>query len=249
MRKISVVCILALLSVTSYSQTDSALPTQIRAAQTMDNINELSSGEVLYGIPQPEGKVIGDTYLNTNWLQTTILLYEKDKLLEGYPVRYDIGLDELEIKGKKGVKVLGGNKVKSFVMIDSITQKPNYYINAKEFRNEDNVKLIGFFQVLADGSKPLFKKTSIKVKKGDYNVQFDVGSRDDKLLRKYDYFTTDGERVTELPSSNKKLFPFFGDKSKEIEEFVNTNKLSAKNEQHLQKIFEYYNQLIQKSQS
>lgn len=247
MYKISVVFILTLFSVKSFGQAQSALPTQIRASQTLDNISDLQTGELLYGIPQPEGKVIGDTYLNTNWLNSTIMLYEKEKLLEGYPLRYDIGLDELEIKGPKGVKVLRGDKVKSFVMLDSITQKPLYYINAKEFKNEDNVTLMGFFQVLSDGPKPLFKKTSIKVKKSDYNVQFDVGSRDEKLLRKYDYFTTDGVRVNEIPSSNKKLHLIFGDKSKEIEDFAKANNLNAKNEHHLKALFEHYNQLVQKS--
>ncbi len=247
MPKIAVVCIAVLFSVESYSQTVSALPNQIRASQTLDNINELTTGEVLYGIPQPEGKLIGDSYLYTNWLRGTIMLYEKDKLLEGYPLRYDVDLDELEIKGSRGVKVLRGDKVKSFVLIDSVTRNPQYFINAREFKNEENVTLMGFFQVVADGTKPLLKKTSITVKEGNYNVQFDVGSRDDKLLKKSKYFTSAGDRVMELPASNKKLLLLFDDQREDLAKFIKVNQLSAKNEHHLKAIFERYNSLVQQS--
>ena len=155
MRKLCVVLFLfSLMAVKSYGQSASALPPVIRASETLDNINELASGEVLYGIPQPEGKLIGDTYLNTNWMKSALLLYEKDKLLEGFPVRYDIQLDELEIKGKNGVKVLRGDKVKSFILVDSLTNSPKYFVNSKEYKNEDGVPKIGFFQVLSDGAMP-----------------------------------------------------------------------------------------------
>lgn len=249
MRKISVVCMLTLLSTGGYSQAVSSLPTQIRASETMDKISNLNTGEVLYGIAQPEGKVIGDTYLNINWLRTTLLLYEKGTLLEGYPVRYDIALDELEIKGKNGVKVLRGDKVKSFVMIDSLIHGPQFFINAKEYKNDDGVRLKGFFRVLSDGSKPLFKKTNIKVREADYNVSFDVGSRDSKLLREYEYYTTDGDRLIKLPNSKKKLLIVFGDRAGEIEKFMKINDLNPNQESHLKAMFEHYNQLIQKSQS
>jgi len=245
MRQLWVALLLCLMAVKTNSQPVSALPNSIRVSQTLDNINELSTGEVLYGVPQPEGKVVGDTYLNTNWMMSTLLLYDREKLLKGFPVRYDIQLDELEIKGKSGVKVLRGDKVKSFVLIDSLTNGPLYYVNAGEFKNAENVALLGFFQVLADGPKPLFKKTSITIKRANYKVQFDVGSRDDKILKKYDYFTLQDNIVAELPSAKKKLLLFFGDHAAEVEKFIDVNSLSINKENHLKAIFEHYNSLVQ----
>ena len=232
----------------SYSQPVSALPNTIWAVNTIEGLNDtngLGNGEVLYGIPIPEGKVIGDTYLNKNWMISTLLLYDRDKMLEGFPLRYDILSDELEIKAKDGVKALRGDRVKSFIWLDSLTKAPTYFVNAKDYKDAENVTMMGFFQVLADGPSPLFKKTRIKIKKANYKVQFDVGSRDDKIIKKHDYFTLQNNHVAELPSGKKNLLPFFGDQAAEVEKFIEVNSLNTSKETHLKAIFEHYNLLIQ----
>src|SRR5688572_2286463 len=85
--------------------TQAVVPPNIRAINTIERLNDfdgLTNGDLMYGIPLPEGKVIGDSYLDTHWKKSTILLYEKDKLIEGFPLRYDIWLDELEINARNG---------------------------------------------------------------------------------------------------------------------------------------------------
>lgn len=245
MKNSILIFIFLVLAIKSFAQ--SAVPNNIRATNTLDRLfdqNGLSNSEMLYGIPMPPGKVIGDTYLETHWQNSTILLYEKDKLIEGYPVRYDIQTDELEIKAKNGIKVLSGNKVKSFVWLDSLTKKPTYFVNAKEYANENNIRLVGFFQVIADGSLPLFKRSFIEVKKADYNVQFNVGSRDDKILKKQELYYVRGNQVVEVPSSKKKLLPVFGDKSAAVEKYAKDNALTYTKEEHLKLMFEHYNSLF-----
>ena len=88
-------------------------PANVRASNTLDRLKEsrdLGSTDMLYGIPLPEGKTVGDTYLDTHWRNSSILLYEGEKLFEGFPIRYDIMADEVEVKSKKGIKVLKGIK-------------------------------------------------------------------------------------------------------------------------------------------
>ena len=157
-----------LLTLISNCYAQAVVPPNIRATNTLDNLSDmtrLGNGDLIYGIPMTEGKVVGDTYLDTRWKQANILLYEKDYLIKGFPVRYDIRSDELEVKARNGVKVFRGDKVKSFVWADSATRVPSYYVNGKDFKNEDNVAYTGFFQVLSDGALPLFKKTVLDIKK------------------------------------------------------------------------------------
>ena len=238
--------VLLFFALISFGYAQSVVPNNIRAANTLDRLVEdgLSNADMLYGFPLPEGKIIGDTYLETQWNAASILLYDKDKLIEGFPVRYDIYLNELEIKARNGIKVLKGEKVKSFVWMDSLTNSPVYFVNAKEFQNADNVTLTGFFQVLTDGSLPLFKKTKVDVKKAHYNVQLNVGSLDDKILKKDELYVGKGHQVIEVPSSKKKLLPLFGDKSEDIEKFIKENALTTSKEYHLTSIFKYYNSLV-----
>jgi hypothetical protein len=198
----------------------------------------------MYGIPLPPGKVVGDGYLNKNWMVSSVLLYQDDKLLEGYPVRYDILLDELEVRGKSGVKVLEGPKVKSFSLVDSISGRPKYYVNAKEYKMEDNTPLVGFFEVLADGTLPLFGKPTVAVKRANYSVHFDVGTRDDQILKSYEYFTSREGVVFALPTSNRKLLALFGDKASAVNKFIRINSLSTADPFHLARIFQHYNDLV-----
>jgi hypothetical protein len=243
----NLVGILVLLTFFAKSYAQAVVPPNIRASNTLDKLNDLDGlgmGDMLYGIPLPEGKVIGDTYLDTHWKNSSLLLYENDKLIEGFPVRYDILTDDFEVKSKNGIKVVKGGKIKSFVWVDSVTKVPDYFVNAKDFRDEDNVPYSGFFQVLTEGSLPLFKKTEIDVKKADYNIQFNVGSHDDKILKKNDFYTLKDKLVVELPSSKKKIIALFGDKSEVMEVFIKENDLSIAKEDPLKIIFEHYNSLL-----
>jgi hypothetical protein len=235
---------MSVASLKSYAQ-GSVIPSNVRAVNTIERLtdsNGLGTNEMMYGIPIPEGKVIGDTYLSTVWRRSVILLYENNKLIEGYPARYDIGADELDVKGKSGVKVLDGRKVKSFMWMDSSRAEPYYFINAKEFK-VDGIPLIGFYEVLVDGNNPLFKKVNISVKKADYNVTLAIGSRDDKILKNTNYYLVDGTNAYEIPGNKKKFLQLLKSKADEVESYMDSNGLSIKKEEELVLICKYYNSL------
>ena len=239
--------ILVLLAFGSKCYAQAVVPPNVRAANTLDRLREsrdFGSADMLYGIPLPEGEIIGDTYLDIHWKNSSILLYESEKLIEGFPIRYDIMANEVEVKSKKGIRILQGTKIKSFVWVDSVTKAPDYFVNAKDFKDESNVSYSGFFQVLSEGSLPLFKKTEIDIKKADYNIQFNVGSQDDKILKKSEFYTLKDNHVVELPSSKKKIVALFGDKSESMEVFIKENDLSITKGDQLKIIFEHYNSLV-----
>jgi hypothetical protein len=239
--------ILVLLTFASKCYAQAVVPPNVRASNTLDRLKEsrdLSTADMLYGIPLPEGNTIGDTYLDTHWKDASILLYESEKLIEGFPIRYDIMTDGVEVKTKKGIKVVQGVKIKSFVWVDSVTKAPDYFVNAKDFKDENNVPYRGFFQVLIEGSLPLFQKTKLDIKKADYNIQFNVGSQDDKILKKNEFYTLKGKQVVELPSSKKKIVALFDDKSEAMEVFIKENDLAITKSDQLKIIFEHYNSLV-----
>ena len=224
---------------------NSAIPNYVRAVNALDRLtdsNGLGSNEMVYGIPLPPGKVIGDTYLSQSWKKSVILLYKEDKLLEGYEVRYDVYADELEVKTNKGIKVLKGRDIKSFMWTDSAQLDPYYFVNAADYKRE-GAPLAGFFEVLVDGQMPLFKKTRLTVKKANYNVALDVGSRDDKILKVHEYFLARSGEVMEVPTSRKKITSVFSPKGDDVTKFMNANDLSVKKEIDLVHIFEFYNSL------
>lgn len=221
----------------------SAVPKSIRAMNILERINYLTPSDLLYGIPMPEKRLVGDVYLTPEWKRGSIMLYSTDNLVEGFPMRLDLFKDELEIKTKSGIKVIEGKKIKSFVWVDSSSVMPQYFINGREYRNQENVAFDGFFQVLVDGSFPLFSYMEVLVKRSNYNMALNVGEKDDRIIKKQQlYYVKDGT-VLPLPTSRKKLLPVFGDRSSDVEKFIRVNFLSVNDERHLKSIFEYYNSL------
>jgi hypothetical protein len=224
----------------------SAIPNYVRAVNTLEGLtdsNGLGANEMLYGIPIPPGKVIGDTYLSTSWKKSVVLLYKNDKVLEGYLVRYDLYADEMGFKTAAGIKVLKGNDIKSFVWMDSLRQEPYYFINGRDYKL-DGIPLTGFFEVLVDGGTPLFKKTRLNIKKASYNVALDVGTRDDKIIKTFDYYAGVSDDVIEIPTSRKKAMTLFPGKEDEMGLYMEANSLSLKKEQDLIHLFRHYNLLV-----
>lgn len=239
-----IVLVLCVISVASSAQT--VVPSNIRASNTIEKLTDfrgLETGEMLFGIPLPEGKVIGDTYLDTNWKTGSIMLYDKEKMIERYPIRYDIYTNELDIKTGQQVKVIAGNKIKSFSWIDSSYAEPVYFINARDFKNEAGTQLSGFFQVLVDGPLPLLCKTDIVIRKADYNVQMNVGSKDDKILKKEKYYYLKDGKAREVPAGKKKMLALFGEHAITIEKYIKDSRSSSR-ESELLLAFDQYRKLV-----
>lgn len=236
--------IITILVVTCiHANAQYAVPPNIRATNTLDRLifsEGVDVGDMLYGIPMPPGKVIGDNYLTTQWRKSNVLLFESEKMIEGYPVRYDIKADELEFKTTNGIKVLAGSKVKSFVSVDSSKAEPVFYVNAKLYNAGG---LNGFFEVVADGQLPLLKHTEIEIKKADYSEALNMGSRDDKIIKKHTFYQAVKNDIVKVPKSRKKFLEALPDKQQEMEKFLSANSLSLSREEDLKAIYEHYNQL------
>lgn len=239
MRKI-VVIMLMLRTAGSFGQ--SALPPNLLAEHTIDRLSGfgLSPADLLYGVPLPEGTVTGSSYLHEDWRKAALLLYEGQKLIEGFPVRLDLALNQIEIKPASGVKVLDFEKVKSLAWITA-DGEIEYFINTKDYVNTKD-DITGFFQVVCDGKLPLLRYVYVSVKEPDYNVAMHVGSLDHKLFKKQKYFMLVKNKAIEVPSSRKKLIPFFENHQKQMQSFLSDKKLSPGNDAELKIIFDRYNQ-------
>jgi hypothetical protein len=242
MKRSFIFAVALLLNCNAFCQV-TAMPANLRAEMTLDRLRHLSPNDLTYGIPLPDKKLVGDAYLHGDWKPGSMLLYASETFLEGYPVRYDMLRDEMEVKSRSGIKVIQGIKIKSFVWVDTLKGAPEYFVNAKDYKSDDGVPLNGFFQIMADGKLPLFKQTKATIQKANYVVQFDVGSRDDKIVKDDKFYYASDGKVFAVPGSRKKLLPLFGDQREKIEQFIRINSLNLKTEHHLQKIFEYYNSL------
>jgi hypothetical protein len=227
----------------SLAQAQAVVPANLRASISLERMvetNGLRPTDLVYGIPLPPGKVIGDSYLNTQWLRSSFMMYNIDRTFENYKIRYDIRTNELEVKTPTQVKVLPGDRVRNFAVTDSLNINTLFYANGKDF-TLDGKKQSGFFEVMEDGKIALLKKTEIEIKKADYNPALHIGSLDEKILKKDSYYVLKGTELQEV--RKKKFFAIFGDQAATMETYADTNRLSAGNPRELQMIIRHYNSL------
>lgn len=225
------------------AQAQTVIPNNLRASISLERLtdaNGLRTTDMLFGIPMPPGKVIGDSYLDTHWKRSSFMFYNVDKTFDNYKARYDIRTNELEIKTPTEVKVVEGSRVRNFALTDSLNLHTAFYANAKDF-TLDGKKQSGFFEVIEDGKIALLKKTDIEIKKPDYNVALSVGSLDEKILKKDTYYLLKGKELQEV--RRKKFFAAFGDQASVVEAYADKNSLSPGDPRELQLIVQYYNSL------
>ena len=224
--------------------TQGEVPDEVRAFHTMRDwslAGNIVTGDLMRGLKPPPPEVIGDYYLDTSWKEGNVLLFQDNMTIEGYPLKYDIYNDMLEIDTEEGVKVLEGYRIKSFVWRKD-NGKPTYFLSARNYRSETE-EITGFFEVLVDGEVPLFSKVDVRIKEPHYYEGIDVGSRDYEILKDQTYYYASGRVVTPLSRNKKGLLMAFADKEEEMSQFFKQNKISFKDEGDLMESFMYYNKL------
>lgn len=207
--------------------------------ERMSNTDQLLMGTV-QTLPPATPDVIGDDLLNSQFQKATFLLNDSS-LLEGLPVKYYITRNEFDVKTKAGLRSLKGDRVKSFVWIDSATKRPQVFINAREFKRPDGTQGLGFLQLITEGKVGLLKQTEVIFKEANYHVALNVGNVDHKLIKKVHYHYLINNTFTPLPK--KKLESIFPDHQPEVQRFIKINTLDLGREDHLQALFDYYNSL------
>jgi len=209
----------------------------------MDRISNGAAANVnnlVYGLSAPPGEVIGDVYLDPEWNMGTAML-ESGVLIERYNMRYDLRNQMLEIQTFNDVRVLLSKTLKTIVWRDAT--KTRYFVNAAKY-TRDGEKLVGVLEVLVDGSKPLFRHTTMHVKRPDYVPALDVGSRDATIYKKTAVLYGVGTDLIEV-KGKKGVLAALSDRAPEVEAIIKTHGLNPKVDEDIAAIFEYYNKLVE----
>jgi hypothetical protein len=230
-----VLLLLIICSVHSFAQVD------IGRFQSITQ--SVSSGSAAYGSGfqgkyTSNGKVVGDPYLDSIFVETNFQLINRAAKFKS-PARYDILNNELEVKTTAGVKVLNSSLVESYTKYGN--GDSTYYVSALKYKYE-GTPLIGFLQVLSGGGIQLLKYVRIEVTKPTYNASLDVGDRNAYVIQKATlYYSQNGDLIK--IKGKKEILQLFGVKKDQVSSFVESNKLDWKKEKDLAEIFKYYNQL------
>lgn len=231
-----------LTSFTVFAQTTQMTNT------TRDMINltglDIPRTGTIYGVSGPAGNVIGDPYLDTTWQAGTVKFYGKilatSDSLGGVPVRLDLYNHDVEIRaGAHDIRSAKGPSVRS-VVVTSKTGGTSQFINVREYRGEADA-LQGFFEQVVVGKLTLLQYPSISVKRANFNVAMNTGSKDDELIKKFDWYLAQNGRATRFSPGKKALLELMADQKEAIETFLKTEKTDLKSRAGLIAVASYYN--------
>ena len=201
-----------------------------------DHVIDRNSGGFMEFQTKPE--TIESVYMADEWSSGKVLLKSGEEIAN-LPIRYDLKNNLLEIKTDAGIKVAGFTKLKGFE-VDRIAEKQTFF-NAAGL---GIAELTGLVEELVKGKTSLYSKPYLEVLPSNYNAALNVGSKTDQFLKKEKLLLVQGNTVTDVTKSGKKILGLFGEQSKAVEQFVKENNLSYKNREDLRKIIARYNQLV-----
>jgi hypothetical protein len=248
--KRNVICIVTIticIGSHGYSQSNNSVPDNVRAANAVDAIIDftVSPGFLLYGIPEVSGEVVGSAYLNNEWKKCTLKHVGKNKEFIIPECKVNLYSNQIEVNYNNAMRAIDGFKVESFVLTNEGEQ---VYKNASAFKI-NGVPQVGFLEVLVDGNNPLYKKTEVRIKKPDYNIALNVGSKNTKIIKEESLYMAQGYELVNVKSiKNKKFSLIFGDTASSVEKFIGENSLRLSQEADLILIFQYANDALKKKE-
>jgi len=200
---------------------------------------------VLFGVAGEAGKLIGDNYYDTTFQAGNIRFYGRigaADSLGGIPVRYDLITQEVEVRaGANDIRAAKAPTVRYFIMNNRLGGS-NQFVNVREFRGEAD-GLVGFFEYVAAGKLSLLQRHSITVKRANYNAALNVGTKDDELVKKREWFVGKNRQALKFSPSKKALLELMADQQPAIEAYLKDKKPDLKKESGLAAVFAYYNSL------
>ena len=237
--------LVSLLIFTAKSHGQWVIPWQMRGEKILDhlvNSNGLAKADLAYGTLTASVST-SYSYIDQKWNNSSFLLFESEKLLEGFLAKYDLQANTLAIKFKNGMRLVDVKKIKSIIWLDSLTHAPRYFVNAKDYKDE-STQLTGLLEVLVDGQMPLLAQSYLVEKEVGFFASFlslfEKGEREKKYELKKLFYTGNGNTLTKI-TTQRDLLLSFGDFYWEMEEYIKTNKLDISMQSGIQKVFEQYN--------
>ena len=218
----------------------SAQTTTLGTAQGGDYMNNAAFG-VLSELKRPERAATGSTYIDDNWVPGKIEL-TNGHVLADILIRYDISLNQIEVKIDGVVRGVRGENAKSFTVFNPTTQANDVYVNASAYQVAGG-KPAGFFKVVTTGEWSLLEKAVVTLEKPSYNPVLDVGEEEPKYVKSSTLYIAQNNSVTPVPKSKKVFLESLNEQSDGVAAYMKKMSLSLKKTADIKLIVDFLNKV------
>jgi len=247
MRFLLIYFIVITATTTAHVQAQDEVMTQTtRDRINLGNLSIPGSG-TFFGLKGPAGNVVGDVYVDTVWQAGNVKFYGKPNgvsdSLKGVPIRLDLMANEVEIRaGASDIRVAKAPAVRYVDVNNRSGTGSNRYINVREYRGEADA-LSGFFEQVMTGKIDLLQHPSVYVQRANFNAALNVGTKDDQIIKKADWYVAQNKRAIRFSPGKKALLELMSDRKDQIEAYLKSNRPDLKTRSGLLAVVAYYNGL------
>jgi len=215
------------------------LPT-LNLAQVIPDINNniifdyLQTEIVKEKITKPtDPDLIDGTYLETEWKKGKIVFIDKTTS-DQFEYLYNVPEDKIVLRDKKKTKILQLIDPKS---LDSLVIDSKIYIYTMYGKQND----FGFFEKLSNGKLTLLKRYEASYRKEVPSDGIIEGKPAYYAINTHYYVQEEGKPAQLLRVNRKNILNLLSDEKSEVKSFIKQNKIKIRKEEHLVKIFIFYN--------
>lgn len=200
------------------------------------------AGGVIQEIKPPVREIQGSTYLDDQWMPGKIE-FKNGNVLEDILLRYDISMDQIEVKIDGVLKGVSGKNAKSFTIFNPLSQSNDYYINANMYQEAGN-KHSGFFKVFSLGEWSLLEKTIVTFEEANYNPVLDVGNEEPSYVKSSTLYMAHNNSIVVVSKSKKKFLEFLNEHSEATAAYMKEKSLSIKETSDIKLIVDFLNKKV-----
>ncbi|OKL39243.1 hypothetical protein [Pontibacter flavimaris] len=195
---------------------------------------------------------IGNVYLTENWVSGELFI-TLNRLLESNSFKYDIENNQFLINSEKvaeptpdQLRVINSTVVDAFKLADPVLGE-RLFINAVNAGlTIEGKPATGFMEVLvSDEGMSLFRKTDTEKISANYNVAFNAGDKNDRIVKKESFYIKNAGQLNliEISRNKKQNLALFGDKQNAMQVFLKKNNTDFTHAPDLVQLVSYYNSL------
>ncbi|AKD03371.1 hypothetical protein PKOR_09870 [Pontibacter korlensis] len=196
--------------------------------------------------------VVGTVYLTDDWSSGELFI-TLNRMLEAESFKYDIENNQFLINTTNSpsptpdqLRVINSTAVDAFKLADPILGD-RVFVNATHAGLTINGQpATGFVEVLVnDEGISLFRKVDTELIRASYNVAFNAGDKNDRIVRREDYYLKKGNQkeLLEITGKKKQNLSYFSEQQPAMTAFLKKNDIDFNSAPDLVKLVSYYNSL------
>jgi hypothetical protein len=203
------------------------LPCKLSAQFLSDNLTGKPITTTAYS------EISGSLYLSDNWSAGMVKLANGETYKDNLYLKYNLLDDEIYFKGKNDETLGFVQPVKEFTISDGARHYRNGYEGINGYKTK------AFFQIIADGTVQMLKKTSVAITE---IKQYSAASS--KVFERTDTYIIYKNGKGQLIKKNRKsILSLLNDKQQALNNYLKLNSIDFSSDNDLANLITYYNSL------